>query len=195
MNRKSIVINISVLLIGILVGYAILGFSFTNWSPFHKDPATVTNVEFTISDNSGTHIYRSPNLNTIYGERYDRNNAGFANGTGSSTVNATIYISLGNATPANTLTKLTTEATTSGFVRKAGTPVHWMNGTHWGYNVSATFTATALIAVQTAGLHWNIASGSTTNMYAVAYLTDGSYHQFTATSTCTVKWIVTKVNT
>lgn len=161
----------------------------------HKDPATVTNVEFTITSESGTVIYRSGNINTKIGERYDRNNAGFANGTGSDTVNATIYISVGNATPANTLTKLTTECVDSGFVRKAGTPVHWMNGTHWGFNVSATFTASALIAFQSAGLHWNLASDSDANLYACAYLTDGNYHQFTATSTCTVKWIVTKVNT
>lgn len=165
-----------------------------SWFQGHRDPQFTSNVFFTVSDSSGVHEFESGNLITNIGETMARNLLGFNNISSYAPLQ---YISLGNATVAVTLTKLTTESTTNGFNRtQDATPDAWLNGTDSAFNVTVTFTVSGLgvgeyISVQSAGLHWNETDESDNNMFACAYLTDGTYHQFTNGSTCTVTWVIT----
>jgi len=167
-----------------------IGYAF-NSMPFHvhRDPQVSANVYVLIETIEGSSSYSSGNIITDIGEAYVRNILGWDNVTSN---NATQWISLGNATIAQTLTKLGVEATTVGFERAANdTCVAWNNGTDRAYNVTNKFTATGNIAVNATGCHWNPTGNSDNNMFACAYLTDGTMHQFTATSNCTVTWVFT----
>jgi hypothetical protein len=148
-------------------------------------------LRITIIDVSGTREYSHFNIITDIGERYERNALGFQNAT-VSRVNATNYISVGNATPATTLTKLTSEMTSGGFTRALGTVTSLYYSSDYSYNVTITFTASASFAVNSVGLHWNGTSNSDLNLYAVAYISDGTYHQFTVSSQLIIRWLIVR---
>ena len=101
------------------------------------------------------------------------------------------YISMGNCTPATGLTQITNEAAENGFTRAScSQSAVWSNGGHYAINFTTTFTGvTAMETVSSAGLNW--ASSGNNNLYAVAYLTDGTAQQFPVGSTCTVTWVLT----
>ena len=127
----------------------------------------------------------SGNVITNIGERYARNILGFDNVTAN---NATEYISLGNATAGVALTKLTTEATTTGFDRATGSVVAWNNGTDHAYNITNQFTATGTIRVDATGLHWNPTDDSDDNMFSCADITATTFEN---NDNCTIVWVIT----
>lgn len=152
----------------------------------HKEPEYSANVFVIFETASGTHSAPVGNVITDIGEQYARNILGFDNVTSN---NATQWISLGNATAAASLTKLTTEATGSGFARAANdTCVAWNNGTDYAYNVSKKFTASATIRVDATGLHWNPTGDSDSNMFACADITATT---FESNDNCTITWVIT----
>ena len=175
-------------------GATFAAINYPSWfSQGHRDPQFPSNVYFTVTDESGVHEFESGNVITDIGETMVRNLLGFNNISSYAPLQ---YISLGNGTIAAALTKLTVESTANGFNRTEGTPVSWNNGTDSAFNVTVTFTVSGLgvgeyISVQSAGLHWNETDESDNNMFACAYLTDATYHQFTNGSTCTVTWVIT----
>jgi len=176
-------------------GATFVAVNYPSWfSQGHRDPQFSSNVIFVFKDASGVcEESESGNLITNIGETMVRNLLGFNNISSYAPLK---YISLGNGTVATTLTKLTVEPTTNGFNRTEGTPVSWNNGTDSAFNVTVTFIVSGLgvgeyISVQSAGLHWNETDESDNNMFACAYLTDSTYHQFTNGSTCTVTWVIT----
>lgn len=154
----------------------------------HKDPQIEINVYCVESIEGIEHLLGSGNLITDIGENATMD------GLFGNTYNIS-GISSGNATVGAALTKLTTEATTSGFDRQAPTVSElWFNSGDIARNYTCTFTATADIAVNAVGLHWSVTDDSNNNMFACAYITDGSYHQFPLSdpaSTLTVKWVIT----
>lgn len=151
----------------------------------HKEPEYSANVFVIFETASGTHSRQIGNVITNIGERYARNILGFDNVTSN---NATKWISLGNATAGTSLTKLTTEATSSGFERALATDVSWMNGTDYAYNMSHKFTASATIRVDATGLHWNPTGDSDNNMFACADITATT---FESNDNCTITWVIT----
>ena len=175
-------------------GATFAAINYPSWfSQGHRDPQFSSNVYFTFNDGTGMHEFESGNVITNIGETMVRNLLGFNNISSYAPLQ---YISLGNGTIAAALTKLTVESTANGFNRTQGTPVSWNNGTDSAFNVTVTFTVSGLgvgeyISVQSAGLHWNETDESDNNMFACAYLTDSTYHQFTNGSTCTVTWVIT----
>lgn len=154
----------------------------------HKDPQIEVNVYCSESIEGVEYLLGSGNLITDIGENAT------IDGLFGNTYNIS-GISSGNATVSAALTKLTTEATTSGFDRQAPTvSALWFNSGDIARNYTCTFTATADIAVNAVGLHWSVTDDSDSNMFACAYITDGSYHQFPLSdpaSTLTVKWVIT----
>jgi len=149
----------------------------------HKDVRVSSNVYFA---RDGV-TFQSSNLITNIGAVYLRNILAWNNVT----VGTVSCLSLGNGTPAASMTKLTTEATLAGFDRKNGTVSNWLNGTKQAYNVTYTWAATDAVTVQSCGLHWGVTDDSDNNMFAVAYLTDGTQQQFTIGSNCTLTWVNT----
>ena len=126
------------------------------------------------------------NVITDIGERYDRNVLGFNNVT---SFNATKWISIGNATVSQTLTKLTTEATAGGFERAEATVTSYLSGNDYGYNITITFTSTVQTNLNAAGLHWNPTGNSDNNMYA-AYALTGGAATYTVGSKAIIIWLV-----
>lgn len=186
-----------IVLASVMVAFFVMGFGLANVidnSGFldHHDPVVHANVFFHLEEPVGVSDFQSGNVMTTLSEENMRNWMGFGNQT--SSTNYTQYISLGNATIANTLTKLGVEATTGNFSRSlAITNVAWQNGTHYAFNSTYTWYCTATVAVNATGFHWSGVSDSSGNMAACAYLTDGTMHQFTVTSNCTVTWVITFV--
>jgi hypothetical protein len=123
---------------------------------------------FVFNDISKGSEFINHNTITNIGERWHRNIFGFNN---VSNLNATKWISSGNATVSASLTKLTTETTTNGFERALATVTEYNYGNDYGYNVTITFTATAQINVNAFGLHWMGVSNSDNNMYACNAIT------------------------
>jgi len=187
--KTTLVITILAFVLG--CGATVLAYNYqASFITVHRSPKLVCNVFVSITTPEDTVTGESGNLVTNIGETAIRNLLGFDN---ISSYAPFKYLSLGNATPAVTLTKLTTEATTNGLARATGTVVSWNNGTDSAFNVTYTWTVTGLgsgvyIAVQTAGCHWNDTGNSDSNMAACAYLTDGAQHQLTDGSTVTVTW-------
>ena len=154
--------------------------------PTHRDPQWHTNVFVIYETTRGTHTENIGNVITNIGERYARNILGWDNQTSN---NATQWISLGNATAAAALTKLTTEATATGFTRAANDScVAWNNGTDYAYNVTNQFTATGTIRIDATGLHWNPTSDSDNNMFACADITATNFEN---NDNCTIVWVIT----
>jgi hypothetical protein len=183
-----------------MVVFFALGFglaSVLNDSDFlsHHDPTVHANVYFHVQTPLGVEDYQSGNVMTTILENDVRDWMGFGNQT--SLTNSTKWISLGNATTISAaLTKLPYEATTGNFSRNGtGTNIAWYNTTanHYAFNVTFTWYCTATVAVNATGLHWDNNPNSNNNMAACAWLTDGTIHQFTATSNCTVTWCITFV--
>lgn len=126
------------------------------------------------------------NIITDIGEQYDRNVLGFNNVTN---FNATKWISVGNATVSQTLTKLTTEATTGGFERALATVTSYYSGGDYGYNITITLTASSQMNIDAAGLHWSGVGNSDNNLYAARALTGGAA-TFTVGSKCIIIWLI-----
>ena len=103
----------------------------------------------------------------------------------SGATNATKYIALSNdASPDASWTKLPNEITGSGLARAEGT-VQTINST--AYNVTHTFTASASVTVQCAGLHWSPDSNSDNNLFACATFTQTT---LSSGDTITITWVV-----
>lgn len=167
------------------VAFAI-GYSFHSPDAGHRDARYSANVYVIYETMAGREESPAGNVITNIGERYVRNLLGWNNVTNN---NGTQWISLGNASAAAALTKLTTEATSDGFTRAANdTCVAWNNGTDYAYNVSKKFTATGAIQVNCTGLHWNPTSDSDNNLFACADITETA---FAANDNCTIKWVIT----
>jgi hypothetical protein len=98
-------LKVSFGLILILLGSTLIYSSFQDAKPLGAHDKVI----ISIIDSSGVQEYLNENTITDIGERYERNALGFANCTGAGTLNATKWISCGNATVSQTLTKLTTE--------------------------------------------------------------------------------------
>lgn len=153
---------------------------------FHKDPRVVANVYF-YEENNGVSrlIAESGNLITDLGE----NRTLLAlNGTATTLCG----IAVGNESSIDqTDTGLTTEATNSGFERvQCNYTAAWMNSGDYSINYTASFDASALIAVNSAILCWST-TPSAQDAYAISFLTDGTQHQFPTSSRLTVIWCLT----
>jgi len=138
----------------------------------------VGNIFVTIEEPMGIHDFLNPhNLITNIGD----NQTGIRVSTNGTYVEAR-WISLGNATPAYTLTKLTTEATTLGATRKLGTFVAYLTsgsaptGGNYAFNITAKFYFTGDITLNCAGAQWSATSGSDNNLYACASITQTAFH-------------------
>jgi len=132
----------------------------------------------------GIALIYSGNLITNWGERYFRDVVCFDNVTNN---NGTQWITLGNSTISVTLTKLDTEATTTGFTRAANDSfIGWIDGGDYAANFTKKFTATGTIWVNATGLHVSPISNSDNNMVAAASL--GASEKFENTWNCTIIW-------
>ena len=172
-----------ILLSWLLIGT--LGYSIRNGYIGHKDPSPRANVYYFFETSKGSYGGRGGNVITNIGEQYVRNAIGFNNVTN---FNYTGWISLGNATVSASLTKLTTEATTDGADRKAGTVTTWMNGTDYAYNVTNEFNLSGTIRLGESGLHWNDTDNSDNNMFACDDFTDTT---FESGDNLTITWVIT----
>lgn len=163
-----------------------LGYSFHN-GLFHRDPQLQANVYVIHESVSGTEVIPVGNVITNLAENAVRDSLGFGNST--LYTNKTDYISLGNATVAQTLTKVTDECdNASNFARKQGTVSAWYNGTDYAYNVTATWTANATVTINTTGLNWFSTDQSDNNLFAVAAITETA---FASSDNCTITWVIT----
>jgi hypothetical protein len=138
----------------------------------------VGNLFITIDEPIGIQEHLNPhNLITNIGD----NQTGIRVSTNGTYVQVR-WISLGNATPTYTLTKLTTEATTLGATRKVGTFVAYLtsgsapNGGNYAFNITAKFYFTGDITLNCAGAQWSATSGSDNNLYACASITQTAFH-------------------
>lgn len=172
---------------------AVLAFSLGIAVPYirvHRDPQITANVYF--YEGSGADaklIAETGNLITDLGENATLFGLNAANQT-------LVAISTGNASSIlQTLTKLDTEATNSGFDRvAANVSAYWFNSGDISVNYTAAFDASATISVNSVGLHWSVTDDSDNNMYAASFITDGTQHQFplsTPASRLTVVWVLT----
>lgn len=85
------------------------------------------------------------------------------------------WISLGNATASATLTKLTTEATTNGAIRKLASYVNFTYSGDFAFNITCKFYFTGDITLNCAGAHWSDVSNSDNNMYSCADFTQTAF--------------------
>jgi hypothetical protein len=169
-----------------LLCFALGGYTFTNISlDGHRSPQAKANVFMFKESARGYEEIATGNVITDIGETYIRNAIGFNNVTG---MDVTKYISLGNASVAQTLTKLTTEATTGGFTRATGTVDAWVNSGDSSYNVTKKFTASATMTINAAGLHWIATGDSSDNLFAAGAITQTT---FNANDNCTIVWSIT----
>lgn len=164
---------------------AFVGGYMANGGYFHRSQDRRVDKVFLIVD--GKNVYETHNIITDIGEQYDRDILAFQNVT---TYNTTSCISLGNTTTVGqTLTKLTTEATTGNFTRNNATSiVGGVTGGDSYYNVTLMWTTTLDMNINSTGLHWSNVSNSDNNMYAVASL--GAAYSFPTGSNCTIVWQV-----
>ena len=174
----------------LVLGLCVYGLTFKP----NDGSVTVGVLTWCFSDASGMHISIHHNIKTLIADQYERNAFGFGNATNvtpDNIVNVTDWMSLGNCTPANTLTKITTEASTGNLSRQQSySTVSWMNGTHRAVNFTCEWTGTLnYVSVSAIGLHWNPTGDL--NLYAVAYCTDGTYQQFGVGSKATAIWTIT----
>ena len=155
----------------------------------HRDPQVVANVFVIHEGINGVETIPAGNVITNIAEMGLRNLLAFDNDTWLDGTNKTDYISLGNSTPAATLTKITDECdNSSDFGRAQGTVAAWNNGTDYAYNVTKTFTANATVTIDTAGLNWFWSDGSDNNLFAVAAITQTA---FAIGDNCTITWVIT----
>lgn len=172
------------LVIGFIAGYNVLLMNG------HRDPQLHANVYVLYEGVNGKQEIGGGNIITNIAEATLRNFIGFGNataGTAEIGTNQTKYIALGNATPAATLTKLTTECvngTTGAFGRALGTVSAWQNGTDYAFNVTHTFTQNATETINCAALHWYGTAESDNNLFACASITQT---QFASGDNCTIK--------
>jgi len=96
------------------------------------------------------------------------------------------WISLGNATPAVTLTQLTTQYTRE--TATINTPFTY--GSHSSFNVTKKYTFTETVWLNAAGAHWAYTGDN--NLYACAYLqAGGAALEWNLNDNVTVTWIFT----
>jgi hypothetical protein len=169
---------------GFVAGYS--GPSFYQ----HRNPQVVANVFVIVESVNGRTEIPTGNVMTDLFETNLRNTYGFYNDTTlPNSTNMTKYISVGNCTPAQTLTKITTEANENGFSRAVGTVSTWQNGTDAAFNVTKTFTcATAAETINSAGLNWFATANTDGNLAAVAAITQTT---FAVGDNCTITWVIT----
>jgi hypothetical protein len=154
----------------------------------HRSPQPKANLFVYKETSSGKELIGSGNVITDIAEAYTEwwmTGCGSANATARS---APMWISLGNATVGQTLTKLTTEATTSGFERAAASAsAQFTYNGDYARNFTKTFTASATITINAAGSHWVVTGDSDNNMYACGSL--GGSQAFNAADNCTIVWM------
>lgn len=96
------------------------------------------------------------------------------------------WISLGNATPAVTLTQLTTQYTRE--TATINTPFTY--GSHSSFNITKKYTFTETVWLNAAGAHWAYTGDN--NLYACAYLqTGGASLEWNSGDNVTITWIFT----
>jgi hypothetical protein len=181
-NRKFAVALLLTLLVSVTVTYAVQSALMY----FHKDPRVIANVYF-YEENNGQSVLiaQTGNLITDLGENRTLDAL-------IGTATTLTGIAVGNESAIDQTDKgLTTEATTSGFGRvAANVSAAWMNGGDYSKNFTASFDASALIAVNSAILCWST-TPSAQDAYAISFLTDGTAHQFPSASRLTVIWAIT----
>jgi hypothetical protein len=144
----------------------------------HKPQHVGANVFVTVETPMGVQAVSVGNVITDIGEQEA---AKRFQSTG--TYNATKYISIGNATVSQTLTKLTVE-----FDRQEGTVSNlWIYNGDAAFNVTKKFTFTGTVTLNAVGIHWNPTVGSDGNMYACANFQQTT---FGANWNLTITWIL-----
>jgi hypothetical protein len=166
--------------LGLSMGYYIKDYRV------HTDPKISVNVQFEMGGAGSTLVSHSGNLITDLGENISLFSLNGANQT-------LLAISVGNASSITAdMTMLDTEATTDGFERVAcNMSSYWFNGGDIARNYTACFVATAIICVNAVCLHWSVTGNSDNNAYALAWITDGTYHQFPVASWLNTTWVIT----
>lgn len=179
-NKKILFLtHLTILLLGALAGYYFVPKVFilevgqtSGYQDAFNPPED--NVEVIIKHGLMTLTQEGHNTWTTIGKRFHRNFLWFHNITGTNNNNNATFgfigwVSLGNATVAATLTKLTTEATTAGATRKAfDTVVPYNNATYTSImaNGTVTFTFTGTIRLDAVGFNWMSTSDSDNNLYS-----------------------------
>jgi len=185
-HKKTLLAFVSVAILCFAAGYAIQNHALRQ----HTTPRSHANVHYFFEFAAGSQSFSGGNEETDIGERWERNFLGFNNVT-----NTTTCISVGNSSIAATNTQLDAEATTDNGTRSDfQTAVTWMNGTDYAYNVTYRFCFTGTIQLNASGIHWNNASNSNNNLYALFEL-PGAPVTFNAGDNATITWVMTQDNT
>jgi len=172
-SKKAILTHAMVLIVGLVIGIALMYPIATNvkWfvniSETFKEKPSRGFVDVIVYRSDGTiERYGTPNIVVTIGKQRVRD---LLLGNAADPTNVTSAISLSNdATPLATWEKLPNEIVGSGLTRAAGT-VTIINST--AYQSQHTFTATATVSVQCSGLHWSTVANSTGNLFAAATFT------------------------
>ena len=188
MDKRLLAKFTTLLTVAMIASFSV-GYIFKDYY-VHRDPQVTANVYFYEGSGADAKLLaETGNLITDLGENVTLFGLNAANQT-------LVAISTGNASAiTQTLTKLDTEATTSGFDRViANVSAYWFNSGDISINYTAAFDASATISVNSVGLHWSATDDSNNNMYAASFITDGTQHQFplsTPASRLTVVWVLT----
>jgi len=175
-----------VLLLCIICSSALIYFftRFPSITTKHKSNELKTNVFMIIEKYDYHATLEIGNVITNIGEQYIRNVLGFNNIT---SFNATKWISLGNASATQTLTKLTQELTTANGVRALATATaHYLSG-DYATNFTKKFTFTGTCRFNATGLQWNSTPDSDGNLFAVANIEELTWNN---NENCTIIWSV-----
>jgi hypothetical protein len=165
-----------------------LGYAY-NQGYFHKSPQLKANLYVFRETLGGRDVIATGNVVTDSFENWTASWLGLSGSLNTTARNATQWISFGNASVSQTLTKLTTEATAGGFERALGTVSElWMSSSDASYNVTVTVTATATTTINAVGVHTSGVSDSDSNMVACGAITQS---EFPTGSNCTALWIFT----
>lgn len=164
-----------------MIGYAVNSAWFNYIGHQHRPPKPQVNLYIFVETPEGESLLFSGNLITDIGE----NRTAFSLRGVQTTVK---WISLGNASSIDaSKTKLDSE-----YMRVEGTvsDVYIRNG-DYAWNVTKKITFTETVKINACGLHWSGTANSDGNLYALAYLTDGSYQEFHPNWNATIIWILT----
>ena len=169
------------LLCGLLCG-GILGYAIPNfWFKQHGETALGANcyVQYETESRGSGEIFVG-NLITKIGENTTRDRLS----TNMSAVNVG-WISLGNATVAVTLTKLTTEY--ARYTATITTPSVYNQ--YSCFNITATYMFTETVAITACGANWGFTPSSDNNLYAAAYLQGGTALLWNNRDNLTITWV------
>jgi hypothetical protein len=139
-------------------------YAFLKFMPHHNSHA-YANIYAIMETSHGTDVTYIGNIILDRFEKKVANLFGFDNDT----LYAYTYIALGNSTVSQTLNKLDTEATTTGFARANSTVLRWIYDGDYALNFTRKFTATGDITINATAL-CETGAGEATDAVCIASL-------------------------